>query len=523
MTEPVVVTSCGHLRGSIEKSVEGFEYYAFKGVPYAKPPIGELRFQDPQPPEAWVGTRDATIFGSPCAQFDQFKQSYVGSDDCLYLNIYVKSITPNLNLPVMMWIHGGAFSFGSGDDELYGPDYLLRKDIVLVTINYRLGVFGFLNLEDEIMPGNQGMKDQVMALRWIQQNIAIYGGDPNNVTLFGESSGAACVHYLALSPMTKGLLHKIICQSGVAINTWASLPNPKQYAYALCKTLGYETNKSEEIVKYLRTIDHFKLVKMQEKLRSIEEKMQLLYPFGPAMDVKSANPFMPIPISEAIQRGLNIPVLLGYNNREGIYSLATLQNAKMRDVDKNFNNYMHPNLLSFLQKNNLTSYNLREIYNCAQLTEQNYSNKLIDLMGDMYISLGCHITIKFLILQNLAPIYFYKFSYDKGLSLTKLMVQTSLKGASHFDEVPYLFYMRYFDTLGIDHLQRGTNSYKVMEQMIEMWTNFAKNGMPTSTISNLISEKWTRVTNPIHLSYMNIDTKLSMNNTINIEQHLCSG
>ncbi|KAK0169506.1 hypothetical protein PV327_011530 [Microctonus hyperodae] len=169
----------------------------------------------------------------------------------------------------MVWIHGGGFVMGSGDDDIFGPDYLIENDVVLVTINYRLGILGFLNVEDEEAPGNQGLKDQVEALKWIQQNIAQFGGDPNNVTIFGESAGAASVHYLTLSPLAQGLFHKAIIQSGVALNPWASSPKPlMESVEKLAAVLEKDISNVKEFVNYLRTLDAHCLVEAVEKIRT---------------------------------------------------------------------------------------------------------------------------------------------------------------------------------------------------------------------------------------------------------------
>lgn len=172
--------------------------------------------------------RDAKKFGNIALQYDNASQKVIGSEDCIFLNIYTNTLNPIASKSVMVWIHGGAWIMGSGNDDMHGPDYLIEKDIVLVTINYRLGILGkfaqlleklslnlkyimntlfvgFLNLNDEKAAGNQALKDQVMALRWVQQNIEKFGGDVNNVTIFGDSAGAASVHYLTLSPLAKGM------------------------------------------------------------------------------------------------------------------------------------------------------------------------------------------------------------------------------------------------------------------------------------------------------------------------------
>lgn len=183
--------------------------------------VQTIKFQDPLPPTPWKGIKDTSKEGGIAAQFDALKLKFIGGDDCLYLNVYTQSL--ETTYPVMVWIHSGGFVSGSGNESYYGPDYLIDKNIVLVTINYRLGVLGkylifkkvwtklefipivgFLNLEDEVAPGNQGLKDQIMALKWVQKNIKNFGGDPKNVTIFGGSAGGSSVHYLTLSRLSQG-------------------------------------------------------------------------------------------------------------------------------------------------------------------------------------------------------------------------------------------------------------------------------------------------------------------------------
>lgn len=191
-----------------------------------------------------------------------------GSEDCLTLNVYTPSPLAHPRRPVMVWIHGGGFVAGSGKTDLYGPDYLISEDVVVVTINYRLGVFGFLALEDPSLgvPGNAGLKDQVMALKWVQKNIRYFGGDPNNVTIFGESAGAASCHFLMLSPMARGLFHRCIAQSGSALNLWAF----GQYqAKELAEKMGFKNNNEAEILSFLRQADTATLFSGQLKFSDV--------------------------------------------------------------------------------------------------------------------------------------------------------------------------------------------------------------------------------------------------------------
>ena len=191
-----------------------------------------------------------------------------GSEDCLTLNVYTPAPIVGKCRPVMVWIHGGGFVSGSGKTDMYSPDYLIAEDVVVVTINYRLGIFGFLAFEDPSLgvPGNAGLKDQVMALKWVQKNIHNFGGDPNNVTIFGESAGGASCHLLMLSPMARGLFHRCIAQSGTALNQW---PYGEFQAKALAEKLNFKDKKDTDILTYLRQLDTAQLYKVQLKFPDV--------------------------------------------------------------------------------------------------------------------------------------------------------------------------------------------------------------------------------------------------------------
>lgn len=217
-----------------EDAGQGRYFYSFKGIPYAKPPVGELRFLDPVPADNWSGSRNGSIAPPLCPQLDDGEVK--GSEDCLYLNVYTPAPL-TVGLPVMVWIHGGSFQNGGGE-QLYPPLPLMTKDIVLVAVQYRLGTLGFLSTGDSVMPGNMGLKDQTLALRWVQDNILDFGGDPAKVTIFGESAGGAAVHFQLLTPMAAGLFRRAILQSGAALCAWALREDHRRVAI----TLGHHFN-----------------------------------------------------------------------------------------------------------------------------------------------------------------------------------------------------------------------------------------------------------------------------------------
>jgi para-nitrobenzyl esterase len=307
----------------------------FNGIPFARPPIGKLRWQPPEPPEPWSGVRDCSRFGLIAPQIQSAAEGLLGgtagqkSEDCLYLNIWTPGCD-SAKRPVMVWIHGGAFVTGAGSVGTYNGKHLAaRGDAVIVTLNYRLGVLGFLNLRDATdgrLPGagTEGIADQIAALKWVRQNIARFGGDPANVTIFGESAGGMSVGALLASPAARGLFHKAIPQSGAA-DIGHSRERSARIARLVLDRLGVAPADAAKLmdVPWETILDAQKQV-----LDEPRETGGL--PFGPTID----GAILPKRAIHCVREGsaAGVAVLTGTNRDE--WKLFTAASPKLRLMDE---------------------------------------------------------------------------------------------------------------------------------------------------------------------------------------------
>ena len=256
----VVKTDSGSISGAELGEDKGVRVY--KGVPFAAPPVGNLRWKPPQAVKSWTGVRECTAFSPACPQIDLLERLYgqkIGpmSEDCLYLNVWTPAKKNSDRLPVMVWIHGGSYTMGTGATLAYDGEALARQGVIVVTINYRLGPFGFFahpELTKESgnkSSGNYGLLDQIASLQWVRRNIAAFGGDPDRVTIFGESAGAGSVCFLMASPLAKVLFHRAIAQSGSAFGqnrhlkeTWYGLEPMEKVGERVAAQLGCDKEKN---------------------------------------------------------------------------------------------------------------------------------------------------------------------------------------------------------------------------------------------------------------------------------------
>ncbi|CAO2610534.1 Carboxylesterase 1E, partial [Lemmus lemmus] len=319
---PVVNTRQGKVLGKYV-SLEGFvqPVAVFLGIPFAKPPLGSLRFAPPQPAEPWSFVKNATSYPPMCSQ-DAVSGQLINdlvtnrkekidlkfSEDCLYLNIYTPANLKKKNkdrLPVMVWIHGGALILG-GASTYDGLALSAYENVVVVTIQYRVGIWGFFSTGDEHSRGNWGHWDQVAALRWVQNNIASFGGDPGSVTIFGVSSGSESVSVLVLSPLAKNLFHRAISESAVAFTPGLFMKDVSSLTKKIAVTAGCKTTTSAVLVHCLRQ-------KTEEELMEVTLKM--FFPFTPTVVDGVLLPKAPEEI--LAEKNFNtVPYIVGINKQE---------------------------------------------------------------------------------------------------------------------------------------------------------------------------------------------------------------
>ncbi len=329
--EPRVEIASGRIEGSHEDGV-----LVFRGIPYARPPQGALRLRAPLPPEPWSGVREAKVFGASAPQNPGRLAALLGAptetyaEDCLYLNVW----TPGADAarrPVLVWLHGGGFTTGSGSQPIYrGARLAKRGDVVVVTVNYRLGALGYLHLAGagrraEDAPGNLGLRDQLAALAWVRENIAAFGGDPGNVTLFGESAGAMSVGTLLGTPRARGLFSRAILQSGAASNVY----DPED-ALRVAETFMKELGLVPDDLDGLRAKPLEAVLAAQE--RAVAQLIGVVpqLPFQPVVE----GDLLPRPPLAAIAGGLSreVPVMIGTNLEEQkLYSPTDPKSLQLDD------------------------------------------------------------------------------------------------------------------------------------------------------------------------------------------------
>ncbi|CAH0586805.1 unnamed protein product [Chrysodeixis includens] len=469
----------------LTSGLDGTPYYSFKGIPYAQPPLGKLRFKAPQPPLPWEGVRKATEHGPKCPQRDIFTDMKIpGDEDCLYLNVYSPNIKPDSPLPVMLFIHGGGYKSGSGNDDHYGPDFLVSHGVVLVTINYRLEALGFLCLDTEDVPGNAGLKDQSAAMRWVRDNITNFGGDPDNVTIFGESAGGASTCFHVISPMSKGLFKKAIAMSGVPLCDWSVPFAPRKRAFVLGRQLGIETEDPQELLDYLQSLPVERLFDTNPTVLSFEERNDnklKFYHFTPVVEKDfGKEQFLTEDPLEALKnkRINNVDVIVGCTNEETVVGIKTLEDSLLETYSQ------HPEVL--VPRKILNKCTPETILEVADKIKEHYfkeskistSNmrQVISFCNEAYFFADISRFMYHLANIGGNKIFLYKFSCVSGRNVYgSFGSKYGIQGASHLDDLLYLFNAKIFNM----KVEKNSKEHQLINQVCTVFTNFAKYGHPT--------------------------------------------
>ncbi|XP_069848428.1 carboxylesterase 1E-like isoform X1 [Dipodomys merriami] len=471
---PVVNTLQGKVLGKYI-SLRGFAQpvAVFLGVPFAKPPLGSLRFAPPQPAEPWTFVKNTTSYPPMCAQDPvagqivndhltnrKEKIPLIFSEDCLYLNIYTPAeLTKTSRLPVMVWIHGGGLVVG-GASTYDGLALSAHENVVVVTIQYRLGIWGFFSTGDEHSRGNWGHLDQVAALRWVQDNIANFGGNPGSVTIFGESAGGESVSVLVLSPLTKNLFHRAISESGVALSPGLFAKNVRSLAEQVAVTAGCTLTTSAPMVHCLRQ-------KTEQEL--LETTMKLGHFFVPVVVDGVLIPKAPEEI--LAEKNFNtVPYIVGINKQEFGWILPTSKGFPLSEVQ--FNQNLATSLLQ--KSKHMTSLSEKlipviiEKYLEGTDDPTQTRDRFLDLLADMVFGVPSVIVSRGHRDAG-APTYMYEFQYRPSFSPD--MKPMTVIG-DHGDEV--------YSVFGAPILREGASEEEInlSKTVMKFWANFARTGNP---------------------------------------------
>ncbi|XP_037068517.1 LOW QUALITY PROTEIN: acylcarnitine hydrolase-like [Pollicipes pollicipes] len=472
---PVVRFEDGELRGFTLHSFDGRQYAAFKGIPYARPPVGDLRLRPPRAHPGWSGVRDAARHGSTCLQYNMMRNfTMEGQEDCLFVNVY----SPRLpagdgepRLPVMVWIHGGGFVSGSGDADIFGADFLMDEDVVVVTLNYRLNVFGFFTTDDAEAPGNIGLLDQVLALHWVRSNIARFGGDPQLVTLFGESAGGASVSLQVISPLSAGLFHRAVSQSGSASSCWALGGQQRLLALHLAAELGCPSEESRAVLECVRRAPAADIMRVLGALAS--STSDLPKRFHPRVDGDAASPFLPAEPNVLLQRGQfsHVPWMMGCNQDEGLF-LLTIARAREEAFRRAQAGDLEAWVSEELMGGGGISGKMEKPLDVAAKIRDFFGSRgdaaVVDLLSDRFFILA--LSAEADLASQHVPVYKYVLDHvGAGQLRFSDLLQVPAPSASnvtHGDDLAYLFH----------------GDQQPLPERGSLWTSFARRGYPATDV-----------------------------------------
>lgn len=425
----------------------------------------QIFLQAPNPPPSFLNTFIADRKDIKCVR--ALGAGYEGTEDCLVANVFTPTIDSTSQLSVMVWVKGKEFDKVNDQELRFGN--FVEKDVVVVSLSYRESILGFLCLGTETAPGNAGLKDIIAGLRWVKENIAQFGGNPNDITLVGHGSGAAAVDLVTMSPMANGLVNKAIAQSGNALSPWAVSRDNLEYAIQVAEALGHLIQNTEDLSEIFRRTSVAALMGVINDLDLTDNSLA----FAPCLERESlegAEPFLIKSPYQILQDGefLQIPFMIGYVDNEGtIRSEEALEDNWLTRMDESFNEFLQPDLeFATITQQTEVAQSIRARYFENDPIDMDHIGNYIAYHGDTMILVSALREVRLRVTASNSPVYVYQFSY-KGTLGESLAGPLSVNGAAHSEELAYMF----FDT---NDNQIPDRDLVVGDILIERWTNFAK-------------------------------------------------
>ena len=476
-----VQTSYGPVLGSLRNTSTSTPYLSFQGIPFAEPPVGSLRLLAPQHPSPWSSALDLTGDSDVmCPQLSEtVSGDLLGQEDCLYMNIYTPAVNQgqreDATLPVLVWLYGGGFITGSGRMTEYGPDRWLDQGIVVVTVNYRSYALGFLSLGTPTVPGNQGLLDQLEALRFVKDSISSFGGNPSQVTLMGQSAGSSSTLYHLMSPRSTGLFNRVIAQSGSNFS-----PSLHSITGAQASRFGAEAAIAmgcllggDARLECLQGLSMEKFVKLNQVI-GVNLK--------PNEDIDYAEePFLPMSPMEALRTGnyqTNIPVMIGTNEDDGLILTTPLQtDPSLYLLYRNLWSVIAPGILFHIpvEESSLEASRkageLADFYlgGSSNIVPENF-DLITDMFTDAFVTYAAECFIEYAHLTQTVYQYRYVHQGQFGINTDDGLPKF---GINHGDEL----YLQW-DPIFTNHHGLNPEDAAMAETIISIWSSFIKTGVP---------------------------------------------
>ncbi|CAJ0579349.1 unnamed protein product, partial [Mesorhabditis spiculigera] len=464
----------------------GIQCDMFQGIPYAQPPVGELRFRKPQPAKRWEGVLKCTRYRNRSLQSDMFweklTQSASCSEDCLYLNVFAPAVDGEKTYPVLFYIHGGGFVMDSPARLV--PKKLCKqlasKGIVVVTVTYRLGYLGFFSTGDEACQGNMGLYDQAMALRWVKNNVSAFGGNPNDITVAGQSAGAVSTDLLSLSPVTRDLFQKKIVMGGNSFCHWGTTTQAElaDYCRKKAEKLGWRpqqdynstAEESEDMMRFLRTVPAHKFATTMYGNKIIFSEGRL--PLAPVMD----EAFLPRPLADLRREAPKMESIVGGGHEESLLFIA-IGFLKCNEKDWEHALQMIAKKSANFGQKEVTELAHKLYGDPAKLRGQKsemakmYATMISDVVGNY----ACHRYLRDSQTHDKAT-FAYSFDYTSKLMYGWLAPMAPGGGGTHASDIIYLLDVNYFSS----PLPKDKDDRAMCKMTADYFANFIKTGNPNT-------------------------------------------